>query len=259
MIHRNPHTGLTATATATDATIEAKIYAAVSAALLDGRLLPGTPLRERNLADVFGCTRGAIRKVLARLGADGKLAIESNRGAFVPQPSDDDIRQLYTALKVVESGIAAQVCAHLSDKQIVQLERHVAAEKAAVKRRLFSEATRLAFEVHVLLAQLSGSVELQSFVQRMVTKAELYKALYDPAEVDVLTPAEHSKLVSALRSRRVQTAVTLITRHLDRVGSRVSPPAATGQRDFKAIFAEAPSAQPQKADRRPSVSDTRDP
>ena len=35
--------------------------------------------------------------MLARLGAEGKLVLEVNRGAFVPSPSVEDIREIYRA------------------------------------------------------------------------------------------------------------------------------------------------------------------
>jgi DNA-binding GntR family transcriptional regulator len=76
-----------ATAAAIDANVDERVYAAVSKALLSGKLRPGTPLRERALAEALSCTRGAIRKVLARLGSEKKLVLEHNRGAFVPNPS----------------------------------------------------------------------------------------------------------------------------------------------------------------------------
>src|SRR5579871_1857331 len=90
--------------------IEARIYASISTALLEGRLRPGAQLVERDLAAAFGCTRGALRKVLARLGFEGKLVLEANRGAFVPSPSEEDIRQVYRARQIVEAGIVATLC-----------------------------------------------------------------------------------------------------------------------------------------------------
>src|SRR5258708_4630389 len=66
--------------------VEERIDALIGAALLQGGLRPGAQLVERDLAAAFGCTRGALRKVLAGLGFEGKLVLEANRGAFVPSP-----------------------------------------------------------------------------------------------------------------------------------------------------------------------------
>src|ERR1700759_5292177 len=91
-----------------------RVYAAITSALLHGKLAPGAQLVERELAAAFDCTRGAIRKALARLGAEGKLVLAANRGAFVPSPSVDDIRAVYRARQVVEAGIVAMLCGRLA-------------------------------------------------------------------------------------------------------------------------------------------------
>ncbi len=59
---------------------EDALHQAITRALLDGKLRPGTPLRERYLAESFGVTRGLVRKVLLRLGQEGKLEMHANRG-----------------------------------------------------------------------------------------------------------------------------------------------------------------------------------
>ncbi|MFO0458193.1 MAG: GntR family transcriptional regulator, partial [Burkholderiales bacterium] len=78
-------------------------------ALLGGALRPGTPLRERHLAQAFGTTRGTVRKVLLRLGTEGKLELRPNRGAFVPTPSAEDVRRVYEMRRVLECGTVAML------------------------------------------------------------------------------------------------------------------------------------------------------
>src|SRR5215469_9686556 len=111
--------------------VEAHVYASISSALLEGKLRPGAQLVERDLAAAFGCTRGALRKVLARLGFEGKLVLEANRGAFVPSPSEEDIRQVYRARQIVEAGIVASLCGALSAVPKRRLRAHVRSKEKA--------------------------------------------------------------------------------------------------------------------------------
>ncbi|MFC6522315.1 GntR family transcriptional regulator [Undibacterium arcticum] len=180
--------------TALDHGIEERVYIAISSALLGGKLRPNMQLRERNLAEVFGCSRGVIRKVLARLGVEGKLVLKHNRGAFVPCPSAEDMRQVYYARRVVETGIVTMLCGQLSPKQIKQLQQHVQAEELAFKQLRRDASIHLAGEFHVLLAQMVDSEELLAFIKRLVAKTELYKALYDPAEFVSCAPKNISRL-----------------------------------------------------------------
>lgn len=222
-----------------EAGVEERVYAAISAALLGGKLRPGMPLRERSLAEVFHCTRGAVRKVLARLGAEGKLDLEPNRGAYVPRPSVEDIRQVYCARRAVEAGIVATLCGRLTDAQLARLRQHVEAEEAALHAHRREESIRLAGGFHALLTEMVGSVDLLAFVRRLITKTELYKALYDPAEFIDCAPTEHRELVEALRTGSVQVTIDMMSAHLDGIERRVVEQAQRAEEvpDVKTIFA----------------------
>jgi DNA-binding GntR family transcriptional regulator len=160
-----------------------RVYAAITSALLHGKLAPGAQLVERELAAAFDCTRGTIRKVLARLGAEGKLTLEANRGAFVPSPTPTDIREVYRARQVMEAGIVAVLCGTLSAPAKRALRAHVKAEQRAVKAGSVEECVRLAGHFHLLLAELAGAPDVQAFLAKLVAKTELYKALFDPSKL----------------------------------------------------------------------------
>ena len=236
----DPASKLEGASAGTGQPIEARVYQAISQALLSGKLRPGMPLRERNLAQALDCTRGAVRKVLARLGFEGKLVLEPNRGAFVPQPSLDDIRQTYRARRVLESGVIASLCGQLSTSQLAALDAHVALEARSHAQGTHERSIRLAGEFHLTLIGMAQSVELDTFARQLVAKTELYKALYDPAEFMHCAPTEHAQLVGQLRDGKTQAAIALATAHLDELEARVLTRAAAAETpDFRAIFAEA--------------------
>lgn len=236
----DPASKLEGASAGTGQPIEARVYQAISQALLSGKLRPGMPLRERNLAQAFDCTRGAVRKVLARLGFEGKLVLEPNRGAFVPQPSLDDIRQTYRARRVLETGVIASICTRLSAGQLAELDAHVATEARSHADGTHERSIRLAGEFHLKLIGMADSAELDVFARQLVAKTELYKALYDPAEFIHCAPTEHAQLVDQLRNGETEAAIALATAHLDELEARVLTRAAAAETpDFRAIFAEA--------------------
>ncbi|MFM0322930.1 GntR family transcriptional regulator [Caballeronia glebae] len=217
-----------------------RVYAAIASALLQGKLAPGAQLVERELAAAFGCTRGAIRKVLARLGAEGKLTLEANRGAFVPSPTPAGIREVYRARQVVEAGIVASLCGALSARAKRALRAHVKAEQRAVKAASVAECVRLAGHFHVLLAELAGTPEVAAFLAKLVAKTELYKALFDPSKLSNCSSDEHGQLVDALESGDLDAALTAMRTHLDELEARVLAQASeTRTSDLATLFAPA--------------------
>ncbi|MBN3757408.1 GntR family transcriptional regulator [Paraburkholderia sp. Tr-20389] len=211
--------------------VEDRIYASITTALLEGRLRPGAQLVERDLAAAFGCTRGALRKVLARLGFEGKLVLEANRGAFVPSPSEEDVRQVYRARQIVEAGIVTALCGALSAQDRRALKAHVASEKKALKDARVDEQVRLAGHFHVLLTQIAGGAELQAFVAQLVAKTELYKALYDPSKGTTCSADEHAHLIDALDQGDLNSALEAMREHLAELEERVVTRMQSGASD----------------------------
>jgi DNA-binding GntR family transcriptional regulator len=215
---------------ADDANVDERVYAAVSKALLSGKLRPGTPLRERALAEALGCTRGAVRKVLARLGSEKRLVLEHNRGAFVPNPSIDDMRGIYRARRIVEAGLITTLFGNLEREQVAALRKHVQAEQKAFKEGRREDSIRLAGDFHLLLAQMAGSEELLSYIQRLISNTELYKALYDSAEAASCAPREHEQIIEALATgKSLDKALAVAMEHLDELEQRVIAGAAAEQ------------------------------
>jgi DNA-binding GntR family transcriptional regulator len=217
-------------ADADEANVDERVYAAISKALLSGKLRPGTPLRERALAEALGCTRGAVRKALARLGSEKRLVLEHNRGAFVPNPSIDDMRGIYRARRIVEAGLVTTLFGNLSREQVATLRKHVQAEQKAFKEGRREDAVRLAGDFHLLLAQMADSEELLSYIRRLISNTELYKALYDSAEAASCAPREHEQIIEALATgKSLDKALAVALEHLDELEQRVIAGAAAEQ------------------------------
>src|SRR6266849_6284363 len=60
---------------------EDRVFNAILDAVLDHRLAPGTKLTERELTEIFGASRGAVRAALSRLGHSLLVEQRPHRGA----------------------------------------------------------------------------------------------------------------------------------------------------------------------------------
>ncbi|MFM1990686.1 MAG: hypothetical protein RJA99_3643 [Pseudomonadota bacterium] len=200
---------------------EATVRDALLRALLSGALRPGTALRERQLAETFGTTRGTVRKVLLRLGEEGKLELRPNRGAFVPTPTADDVRRVYELRRVLECGAVAMLAERIERERLAPLADLLARERRAQRAGRRDEAVRLAGDFHLVLVDLFGNAELSASLRALVARTQLFVALFESAHDGGCAVDEHEAVMSALRRRDAQAAIRAMAGHLDHVEQRV--------------------------------------
>jgi DNA-binding GntR family transcriptional regulator len=203
---------------------ETMVHDALLKALLGGALRPGTALRERHLADTFGATRGAVRKVLLRLGQEGKLELRPNRGAFVPQPGADDVRRVYELRRVLECGIVGVLAERvdtIARDRLAALDALLVRERRAQRAGRRDEAVRLAGDFHLVLVDLFDNPELSRSLRALVARTQLFVALFESAEAGACSVEEHEAIVHALRRRDASAAIRAMVGHLEHVEQRV--------------------------------------
>jgi DNA-binding GntR family transcriptional regulator len=74
---------------------------------------PGDHLVEERLAEQLGVSRGPVREALQRLHRDGWITIRPRHGAFVNQPTPQQVDEFFEARELVERSathLAAQRC-----------------------------------------------------------------------------------------------------------------------------------------------------
>src|SRR5439155_20651479 len=98
-----------------------RLAAAIQGRVLSGEIPTGSRLRQAALADEFGVSRTPVREALRKLGADGILELEPNRGAFVRGPSARDIREAYEVRAELEGFAAELAVARIQDAELSRL------------------------------------------------------------------------------------------------------------------------------------------
>src|SRR5436190_12685979 len=113
---------------------EDRVFNAILDAVLDHRLAPGTKLTERELVEIFGVSRGAVRAALARLGHSLLVELRPNRGAVIANPTAAETRDLFEARRVIEAAVLQRLARSLTAKQLAELRTFIADEQKAYDR-----------------------------------------------------------------------------------------------------------------------------
>jgi DNA-binding GntR family transcriptional regulator len=114
--------------------LSAKAKALLQTAILTGKLPPGAHLVESQLAAQFQISRGPLREALQALAAEGLVEIQPARGAFVINPTPDEMEDMIV-LRAVLGGMAARyVTASKDEALFADLERALEDMRAAAAR-----------------------------------------------------------------------------------------------------------------------------
>ena len=198
------------------------VHQALSQALFEGRLAPGSKLPEHRLATIFNVSRERIRSVLHRLVAERRLVRIPQRGTFVPNPSFDEIRDVYRAHRVFEAGVLIQLAKQLEDVTLSQISAHLLQEREVASRSDRAASVRLSGEFHLLLVDSLGSVELSRFLRELLARSSLMVSAFEPARFSLCSVDEHAAILEALKSRNVERAIALSHEHFTHIEERLA-------------------------------------
>lgn len=194
-----------------------RIAEAITTAIVERRLMPGTKLAEQKIADIFKVSRTIVRQALHQLSRDKLVTLEQARGARVAQPSVDEARQVFEVRHMLEGAMIRRAATELGAEHIARLREHLVAEKAAVQRTDVSGRTQLLADFHVVLARMLGNEALADILRELVSRSSLISLMYQSAHSAEHSYEEHVAIVDALEKRDARAAVRLMDGHLHNV------------------------------------------
>jgi DNA-binding GntR family transcriptional regulator len=193
------------------------IVDALTKAIVEHRLHPGTKLAEQKLADHFGVSRTLIRQALFQLVQKRLIRMEPARGAFVATPSSEEARQVFAVRRMIETEMTRSFVRHVTPAQIKALKEHVTEEKAAVSRGDVAGRTDLLGDFHVRIAELMGNAVLAQMLGELISRCALITLMYQSTNAAEHSAEEHSEILKAIIAKDEALAVKLMDEHLRNV------------------------------------------
>ena len=200
---------------------EERVFNAVLDAIMDHRLAPGTKLGERELSELLGASRGAVRAALAKLGHSLLVELRPNRGAVIANPSAAETRDVFEARRVIESAVVQRLARALTAKQLAELRSFVAEEHKAYDRGDRKTGQRLSIRFHKLLSELAGNAELDRFMEHLICRTPLLTLAHKGPQLAYCGAGEHREVIDALAKRDPALSVKRMSAHLTSLESQL--------------------------------------
>jgi len=200
--------------------------------ILIGKLGPGVPVRERDLAEAFGISRTPLKEALRMLESEGLIEYGPTRRPVVADPSLNRIHDWLRVQGTLEALAGELCCANASDEQLEEIA--ALNSKLLGLRRTSDSLTsfRCDMDFHCLIVAASGN---QALVETHATyNARLWRVRYLSAERKVgmaRTEQQHADIVTALLARDAQAAADALRNHLRSTEDNIDAVLQSGDTD----------------------------
>ena len=179
-------------------TLRERTAEALRMGIVEGNLAPGSRLRETQLSEELGVSRGTIREAILRLAEDGLVWVEARRGATVRRFGPDDIRQVYELREVLER-LAARKAAQRPRAEVEPTLRSALVRLDRAAGGSFSERVMADSAFHGAICGLAQNTLLSGAWQRLAGPMRVALISAGPTEVLPLqTHERHSALVDVI-------------------------------------------------------------
>jgi len=180
-----------------------------------GLLNKGDRIVEKDLCASLGISRTPLREALRYLTSEGLITILPHRGAYVAEPSMDEIREMFEVMTLLEGNCAAMAAKKISPGDLRKLEKlHERLENhyKTDQPEKYLDANQ---KFHSALQEMAGNKVLNDVVNGLRQKIVLYRyrQLYQPDRFEA-SITEHRALMDALRKQDSVAAENLMRQHL---------------------------------------------
>jgi len=179
-------------------------------------LAPGSWIDELRISEELGISRTPLREALKVLAAEGLVTMKVRRGAYVTEVSEQDLRDVYALLALLEADAASALCACASEEELSELEAmheqlELAAHAGSSARERFFELNEIFHRRLLELAQNRWRAQTVADL-RKVMKLNRQGSLLKSGRIEE-SLAEHRAILDALLARDAALAAQRMREH----------------------------------------------
>lgn len=186
----------------------------------DGRLMPGDPLDERQLAERFKVSRTPIREAIYQLAAQGLVRAIHRQGVYVSRMSLKELLAMFELQAELEAICARFAARRMSNEEREALKANLERQRECIAKNDALQYAQENADFHEVIYRGSHNRYLAEQARHIRRRTEIYRQNTfqregRPAE----SCDEHAKVVEAIMSGNGDSAYTLMREHIS-VGGR---------------------------------------
>ncbi|HEX3982306.1 MAG TPA: GntR family transcriptional regulator [Acidisoma sp.] len=194
-------------------TTPVRIAAALRAEIAKGSLPPGTRIHELDFTAAFNVSRHTLREAISLLVAEGLLTRASFKGVEVTQLSEEDVRDIYAARRLIE--LAAVDALETAPASVMAALLDTVDALTALPAEADSQTMNDAdIKVHLALVAVHKSKRMTAAHKALMAESQILLVRAYPPDDVTATIASHAEFGRMLRAGYVRDARAQLERRL---------------------------------------------
>jgi DNA-binding GntR family transcriptional regulator len=199
-------------------TLSDKVFQALAAAIVSGRLKPGQRLDEPSVCREFGVSRTPVREALRRLGGTELVEMTPRKGVIVARIDVEQLTDMYEALAEFEGLCARLSAVRMTALEKKRLERLNEGREARLATGDRDDLAGLNSEFHEAIYQGSHSPSIASVTRNFRQRLASFRVLqFVPGQTEHSFRG-HDEIVRAILTSDAEGACRAMRDHVTGVG-----------------------------------------
>jgi len=192
-----------------------QVYDILKNMILNHRFSPGARINVEQIAKEVGASRTPVWEAVHRLMQEGLLENIPNRGVFMATLTPKAAIEMYTVRQALE-GLAARLAAqNANEKAIKKMMACLDKQAKAVEKEDLVAYSKLDFEFHAIIYELSGNQTLQEMLEAIKNKMRPIAMLINPILPELYR--HHLRILEAIKNRDSNEAEEAFIEHNQRM------------------------------------------
>ncbi len=193
-------------------TLPEQIAARLRQDILAGQLQPGAPLREVDLSERFGVSRGPVREAFRQLTQQGLLVLEPNKGVRVAQNPSVEVRPLVVQLRrTIEVFVLDSIFDRITEADIEIWDEILRDIKRACEAKDLNSLTDNDLRFHQAIIQSHDDKDLFTLWQPIAMRMMMQ---YNRLDEIMDSYREHRRILDAVRAGDKAAAIEALTTNI---------------------------------------------
>lgn len=156
-----------------------KAYEHIRNLIISKKIFPGNQIIEETVIKSTGISRTSIRPALIRLEHEGLVEIVPYKGAFVAQPTVEDLKQVFKIRETLECAAFEEALLHRNEEDIAEMEKIIKAQEELKEHYFRKKYVELNTRFHWVIIKATKNKYYDKFLNEVYNKINSYMIFYD--------------------------------------------------------------------------------